>query len=92
VGCVRTDTIVRYASDAVLTTLLASAPMLLVALIIGLVISVFQAMTQIQEQTLAFVPKILATMLAILFFGPWILTKLINYTQGLLGNLANFVR
>ncbi|MBU6145633.1 MAG: flagellar biosynthesis protein FliQ [Paenibacillaceae bacterium] len=88
----RTDTIVRYASDAVLTTLLASAPMLLVALIIGLVISVFQAMTQIQEQTLAFVPKILATMLAILFFGPWILTKLINYTQGLLGNLANFVR
>jgi flagellar biosynthetic protein FliQ len=89
---VRTDTIVRYASDAVLTTLLASAPMLLVALIIGLVISVFQAMTQIQEQTLAFVPKILATMLAILFFGPWILTKLIDYTQGLLGNLANFVR
>ncbi len=88
----RTDTIVRYASDAVLTTLLASAPMLLVALIIGLVISVFQAMTQIQEQTLAFVPKILATMLAILFFGPWILTKLIDYTQGLLGNLANFVR
>lgn len=88
----RTDTIVRYASDAVFTTLLASAPMLLVALIIGLVISVFQAMTQIQEQTLAFVPKILATMLAILFFGPWILTKLINYTQGLLGNLANFVR
>ena len=88
----RTDTIVRFASDAVYTTLLVSAPMLLVALVIGLVISVFQAMTQIQEQTLAFVPKILATLLAMLFFGPWILTKLLDYTQALLGNLATFVR
>lgn len=88
----RTDTVVRIASEAVYTTLLASAPMLIVALVVGLLISVFQATTQIQEQTLAFVPKILATFLAIIFFGPWILTKVLDYTYALLSNLYKFIQ
>ena len=65
--------IIQLAGEAVYTVLKASAPMLILALVVGLIISVFQAATQIQEQTLAFVPKIVVVLLSILVFGPWIL-------------------
>lgn len=79
--------IVKLASQAVYTILKASAPMMVIALVVGLIVSVFQATTQIQEQTLAFVPKILAVMLAVLLFGPWILSTLVEFTYALLSNL-----
>ncbi|TMV52045.1 flagellar biosynthesis protein FliQ [Paenibacillus mesophilus] len=83
--------VIRIAGEAVYTVLKASAPMLLLALVAGLIISVFQAATQIQEQTLAFVPKIVIVMLSILVFGPWILQTLVDYTFNLLDNLYKFI-
>jgi len=83
--------VIKLAGEAVYTVLKASAPMLIIALVIGLVISVFQATTQIQEQTLAFVPKIIAVLLSILIFGPWILTTLVEFTSRLLNNLHKYI-
>ncbi|MEF3304829.1 flagellar biosynthesis protein FliQ [Paenibacillus sp. GYB003] len=83
--------VIRIAGEAVYTVLKASAPMLLLALAVGLLISVFQAATQIQEQTLAFVPKIVVVLLSILMFGPWILQTLVDYTFHLLDNLHKFI-
>jgi flagellar biosynthetic protein FliQ len=88
---VRSDTVIRIAGEAIYTTLMASGPMLILALVVGLAISIFQATTQIQEQTLAFVPKIVVVLVAILFFGPWILSKLVDFTFHLLDNLHNFI-
>lgn len=87
----RSDTVIRIAGEAIYTVLMVSAPMLVLALVVGLIISVFQATTQIQEQTLAFVPKILAVLLSILFFGPWMLSKLVGFTYNIFDNLHRFV-
>ncbi|WP_059053526.1 flagellar biosynthesis protein FliQ [Paenibacillus senegalimassiliensis] len=83
--------IIGLAGQAVYTVLKVSAPMLLIALTVGLLISIFQATTQIQEQTLAFVPKIIAVLIALLIFGPWILTTLVDFTYGILNNLASYI-
>ncbi|MBP1991324.1 flagellar biosynthesis protein FliQ [Paenibacillus eucommiae] len=83
--------IIKLAGEAIYTVLKASAPMLLIALIVGLLISIFQATTQIQEQTLAFVPKIVAVLLSMLIFGPWILNTLVDFTFNLLSNLYKYV-
>jgi flagellar biosynthetic protein FliQ len=83
--------VIRLASEAVYTVLKASAPMLIIALVVGLIISIFQATTQIQEQTLAFVPKIVAVLFTILIFGPWILSTLVDYTYNLLNNLYKYI-
>ncbi|MNW70345.1 Flagellar biosynthetic protein FliQ [compost metagenome] len=65
--------------------------MLILALVVGLIISIFQATTQIQEQTLAFVPKIIAVLLAVLLFGPWILNILVDFTYNILDNLYRYI-
>jgi flagellar biosynthetic protein FliQ len=83
--------IIGLAGQALYTVLKVSAPMLGIGLIVGLIVSIFQATTQIQEQTLAFVPKIIAVFLAILIFGPWILNIMVDFTSQLLGNLANYI-
>jgi flagellar biosynthetic protein FliQ len=83
--------VIRIAGEAVYTVLKASAPMMIIALVVGLAVSIFQATTQIQEQTLAFVPKIVAVLLSILIFGPWILTTLVDFTYNLLNNLYKYV-
>jgi len=67
--------------DAMLTALLLSAPILGVALLTGLLISVFQAATQIQEMTLSFVPKVIAAAVAIVVFGPWMLQVMLRFTR-----------
>ncbi|MFS0727855.1 flagellar biosynthesis protein FliQ [Paenibacillus sp. 1P07SE] len=85
------DFIVGLAGQAVYTVLKASAPMLVLGLAVGLIVSVFQATTQIQEQTLAFIPKIVAVLLAVLLFGPWILNVLVDFTFNLLNNLHNYI-
>lgn len=68
-----------------------TAPVLLFGLAVGLIVSIFQATTQIQEQTLSFVPKIAAVIVALLFFGPWMLRSLIDFTTSILGHLMNYV-
>lgn len=74
---------VSVIQQALYTVMIVSAPMLGIALIIGLIVSVFQAATQINEQTLAFAPKIIAVFVSIIIFGPWILNKLIDFTEKL---------
>ncbi|MEV2446318.1 flagellar biosynthesis protein FliQ [Paenibacillus larvae] len=83
--------IIKLVGDAVYTVLKASGPMLIIALVVGLLVSIFQATTQIQEQTLAFVPKIIAVLLSVIIFGPWILNTLVDYTFNLLNNLHRFI-
>lgn len=84
--------IIDLLQEAMLNVILLSAPMLVLGLIVGLAVSVFQATTQIQEQTLAFVPKILSVLVAIIVFGPWILNRIVDYTEGLFMNLNNFIQ
>jgi len=68
---------------AIETILLGSAPMLLIGMAVGLLVSIFQAATQINEQTLTFVPKVVVVFLAMLFFGPWLIKLLTSFTIGL---------
>ncbi|MEH7253873.1 flagellar biosynthesis protein FliQ [Neobacillus sp. YX16] len=86
-----TEVILRIAQESIYTILIVIAPVAGVALVVGLLVSIFQATTQIQEQTLAFVPKIVAVFLTILFFGSWMLNFVVDFTQNLLGNLSQFV-
>jgi len=83
--------VIRLAGQAIYTVLKAASPMLIIALVVGLIVSIFQATTQIQEQTLAFVPKIVAVLLAMLVFGPWIITTMVDFTTNLLSNLHNYI-
>ena len=69
--------------DAVIVLLKLSAPLMITALVIGLIVSLFQALTQIQEMTLAFVPKILVVFVALLVFLPFMISTLITFTEGL---------
>ncbi len=85
------DFVIGLASSAVFTVLKASAPMLVLALVVGLLVSVFQATTQIQEQTLAFVPKIVAVFIAVIIFGPWILNTVVDFAYQLLNNLHYYI-
>jgi flagellar biosynthesis protein FliQ len=72
--------------------LLVMSPLLLAAMIVGLVVSIFQSATQIHEITLTFVPKILAVVLCLLFLFPWMLNHLVTYTTTLFNNLPVYVR
>ena len=71
--------------DALLLVLTIASPVLLMGLCVGLLIAVFQAMTQLQEQTLTFVPKIAAMALAAVFLGPWLATRMLEYAVTLFG-------
>lgn len=83
--------VVDIFKEAIYHILLLSAPMLLSALVVGLVISIFQATTQIQEQTLAFVPKVLAIFISLLILGPWLLNTLVEFTLSILTNIENVI-
>ncbi|MCP9463248.1 MAG: flagellar biosynthesis protein FliQ [Nitrospira sp.] len=74
------------------TTLLVAAPILGLSLVVGLVVSAFQAMTQLNEATLTFVPKILVLFGALLFFFPWMMSVLTTFTVNLLANIPQYVR
>lgn len=86
------DSIIYLGRDAMLVTLLVSAPMLVAGLAVGLLISIFQAVTQIQEMTLTFVPKIVAVMVTFLLFLPWMMGILLQFVQPLFGNFGMIVR
>ena len=77
------DTVVSLATQAMTLAIEVAGPMMLVGLVIGLVVSVFQAVTSIQEQSLSFIPKIIGLAALIVILGPWMLGQLVNYTQNL---------
>lgn len=79
-------------SNAIWHILIMSAPMLFAALIVGLIISVFQATTQIQEQTLAFVPKVIAIFLVLMFVGPWLLKTVTEFTTVIFNLIPEVVK
>lgn len=84
--------VIDIGREALTVALTIATPLLAVALGVGLLISIFQATTQIQEQTLSFVPKIVAILISLILFGPWMLTTLVNYTQRLFLNINNFIK
>jgi len=85
------DFVIGLAGQAIYGVLKISAPMLLSGLLVGLLVSIFQATTQIQEQTLAFVPKIIAVLISLLIFGPWVLNTLVGFTYSILDNLYKYI-
>ena len=84
--------VVGFAQEAIKTTILVSMPMLGLGLAVGLVIAIFQAVTQIHEMTLTFVPKILIVLLALLFFANWMLDRLITFTSTTITQIPYFIR
>lgn len=85
------DLVIQLGQNALWVVLLVSAPMLGLGLAVGLIVSVFQATTSIQEQTLAFIPKIIAVFVAILIFGPWMLSILAEYFTNIFVNLPLYI-
>ncbi len=75
--------VIKLLRESLLTVLIVSAPLLGVGMVVGLVVSIIQTTTSIQEQTLTFVPKIVAIFLTIIVFGAWIIKTLVNYTNGI---------
>ena len=85
------DTVVSLAVSAMELALKVGAPILLVGLVIGLAVSVFQAVTQIQEQTLSFIPKVAGMAVLIVIAGPWMLGQLTNWTEQLYAGIPSMV-
>ncbi|MFS0688085.1 flagellar biosynthesis protein FliQ [Sporosarcina sp. Marseille-Q4943] len=85
------ELIIAIAERSVWVILLTSGPLLIVALVSGLIVSIFQATTQIQEQTLAFVPKIIAVLVALVFFGPWMLARVTAFATDIFDNLVRYI-
>lgn len=83
---------IEVVNQAIKVTLLLSAPMLIGALVVGILISIFQAVTQINEQTLSFIPKILVIIAALVIFSPWMMETLVTYTQDLFTSIPELIR
>ncbi|MEQ1664714.1 MAG: flagellar biosynthesis protein FliQ [Bdellovibrionales bacterium] len=86
------ELIIKLGQDAIRITAMIAAPMLLGALVIGLIISVLQAITQINEATLTFIPKMIVIMAVVIIAGPWMLDSISHYTIELYQNIAVYVR
>jgi len=86
------ELIITVGKNAIETTILIAAPVLILSLVVGLIISIFQAATQINEATLTFVPKIVATFLALLLFLPWMIKIMLSFTNSLLINIPLYIR
>ncbi|HAY39942.1 MAG TPA: flagellar biosynthetic protein FliQ [Desulfobacteraceae bacterium] len=84
--------VVNFAQEAIKVTLFISMPMLVLGLIVGVAISIFQAVTQIQEMTLTFVPKILIVLVALLFFSSWMLEQLMQFTVTTINQIPYYIR
>jgi flagellar biosynthesis protein FliQ len=85
------ETVMTIGSRALEITLMLAAPLLLVALVTGLIVGAFQAATQINEQTLSFIPKLLAMALAVVVAGPWMLKVLVSYTRELFESIPGLI-
>ena len=85
------DVVISLALEAMVLAMKIGLPLLLVGLVIGLVVSVFQAVTQIQEQTLAFIPKVIGLAIVLVVGGPWMLGQVVCYTQELYSSIPTIV-
>ena len=83
--------VLDVAKEAIYTIIICSAPMLIVSLVVGLIVSIFQTVTSIQEQTLTFVPKIIAVFVGLMIFGSWILTNLTEFVTTLWSNFSMYL-
>jgi flagellar biosynthetic protein FliQ len=86
------DIVISLGRDAIWTTVLLAAPLLVSALIVGLVVSIIQAVTQINESTLTFIPKMLTIVVVMIILAPWMTQMLTSYTTELFTSLPNYVR
>jgi flagellar biosynthetic protein FliQ len=84
--------VVSFAKEAITLTILIAMPLLGLGLIVGLAVSIFQAVTSVQEMTLSFIPKILAVLLGLLFFAPWMLQRLVGFTREIITNIPLYIR
>lgn len=86
------DQVIDVMRQALFLIIECSAPLLIISLVVGLVISIFQTITSIQEQTLTFVPKIVAVFFGLMIFGSWMLTKLTDYMTELWSNFNTYIK
>lgn len=86
-----TDVVISLATQAMNVAFKVAMPLLLAGLVVGLIVSVFQAVTQIQEQTLAFIPKIVAIAVVLVVAGPWMLSQVLSYTADLYNGIPGMV-
>ncbi len=84
------ESALSFGRHAVEITLMLSAPLLLAALVIGLIVSVFQAATQINEMTLSFIPKLIGILVTLIIAGPWMLSVMLDYMREIFSNLSSF--
>lgn len=84
------EVVLDVAVETIWTVIITSAPLLIISLVVGLVISIFQAVTSIQEQTLTFVPKVLAIFIAIMVFGPFILNTIVDFMTELWNSFGEY--
>jgi flagellar biosynthetic protein FliQ len=87
-----TDYITGFFYEAIKVTLLLSAPMLLAGLLVGLLVSIFQSVTSINEMTLTFIPKMLAVAVALIFFFPWMMQTLVVFTEQMFMGMNQYIR
>ena len=85
------ETVMTMGRDAMQVTLMIAAPLLLVALVIGLVVSIFQAATQINETTLSFIPKLVGVFVALIVAGPWMLTVMLDYMRQIFSGIPGMI-
>jgi len=86
------DTVTEITRTTLYTIITTAAPLLLVSLVVGLIISVFQTITSIQEQTLTFVPKVLAIFVTLMLLGHWMMNNMVNFTQDLWSRFSLYIR
>lgn len=86
------EMVIDVGIEAIRVVLMVSAPVLLLGLLVGLIVSIIQATTQIQEATLSFIPKLIAIALALLIFGPWMMNLMYDFTVNLFTNIPNYIR
>ena len=86
------DFVVSFAQEAIKTTILVAMPMLCLGLSVGLIVSIFQAVTQINEMTLTFVPKIVVILMGLFFFGHWMLEQLMDFAMNTIEQIPYYIR
>lgn len=84
--------VISFAKEGIIMTLILSSPMLLLGLIVGLAVSIFQAVTSISEMTLSFIPKIVAVFMGMLFFAPWMIEKITTFTIKVIANIPMYIK
>ena len=86
------EAVTDITQEALYTIMITSAPLLMIALVVGLMVSIFQTVTSIQEQTLTFVPKIVSIFIALIIFGSFIMTNITQYVTDLWNNFSTFIK